>query len=239
MGLLLGLQSLAIGTLIGVAVLSFFPFGSGNLIILIFTMILPAVFLRVTFGYPLYGCIFSLQVPECVGYEVADVFQALNTSCIEWPPGVVISPANASCPTGVERKIVDCREEGFQDGADALVFLLEWLFPTFMAAFRSSPIGVFLASFPLWGIPLANFQFGIAGPSSVQEYCFYRTGLYIGLGQIATFLALFALGAIIIFLVVMNLLANITLFIVASAALSNDQEADIQDQIADAQIKQE
>jgi hypothetical protein len=137
----------------------------------------------------------------------------------------------------VEREIVNCQDEGFQDGADALVFLLEWLFPSFMAAFRASPIGVFLSSFPLWGIPLANFQFGTAGPSPVQEYCFYRTGLYIGLGQIATFLWLFGIGAIILFLIVTNLLANITLFIVASAQLSDNPGEEIQDQIALAKIK--
>ena len=104
----------------------------GSIFIYIFGLLFLSVYLGVAFFYSFPGCALTglPRLPECLGYEAADIFLANNGSCYEyWPDGLVLDPVDLSCPEDCERTLVDCKAIGFRDGFDTLFYALGRYFP--------------------------------------------------------------------------------------------------------------
>lgn len=143
------------------------PSGVGSLAVVLLTMSVPALFLAISFGYPM---VCFPRVPECSAREVANFFQSINVTCVPWPDGVVAGDCISGCP--VSRSIVDCRTSaGILDGVDELVQLLEWFFPTEMEMIRSNWIFGYVKRIPWLGTTLEQNNPNGVTPNAMQKFC--------------------------------------------------------------------
>ena len=177
---------------------------TGWVLILYIAIAFP-LFMGVTFGYPVPGCLFPApRLPECIGHEIADVFARLNETCAYFPDGVVIEPPDGSCPEDCERNITDCKAIGFIDGFDSLMFTLEVYLPDVATAFRNSFLFSWLNGYEYFALTFARFDYGGDPPSSQDQWCYWVT--ILNLAAVPAVLLALGLGAYFIGSIIMRLL---------------------------------
>jgi len=194
---------------------------------LFFTVAFIPIFLQLSYFYSV-ACM--PRVPECIGYELAEVAQVLNETCINWPDGLVTSPINGGCPGNCsDIEIVDCKAIGWIDGFDNLIYILEVYLPDVMAWLRTNVwVQYFANSFLLSWLTqseymmktLERFDYGGQPPPNVDKVCFWVTILNLS----HVLIAMVLLGIIIVPLIILalNLLRRLYYLLILFATLLLD-----------------
>lgn len=163
------------------------PAGWLNIFFIGFAFSFLTLFLGLAYGYPFPGAFLTPStppVPECLISDLADTCEIINSPCINWPEGVVLDPPDASCQPN--RTLLDCRDIGWNDGFDWLVFNLEYHAPDFMDSFRDSYLFSMLTMHQYWVDIFERFDYGDDPIPDVDIYYCAPTALALGLGTIIT-----------------------------------------------------
>lgn len=179
---------LLVGITLGLA--SFCFFGSLNLCASAFFVIMS--FIGVAFIGFFYSPACFPRLPECLMEEILLPLNHLGNASLPWPDSSVIKINTSSLssflinendlkPELVLQNVancsacdlvaVDCKQIGFIDGFDNLVFLLEVNTPGFMESFRDSIFFNILNIFEFAQIAFNRFNYKGTTPPDVDFYC--------------------------------------------------------------------
>jgi hypothetical protein len=218
-GLWKGFWSATLVVIIYFVVLSLLPSGISDVAKIVISMaFIPSVYLAFMFGYS-PACF--PRLPECAAREVANVFDITSEPCINWPNGATGNTCTKNCPE--LRSFVDCRDLGFLDGFDEILFYLEWKLPAAMDWFRTSPFFTFVTYLNYFKYTLENTNLHGLPPSDAQKWCFYNQ--LPTLGQLIVLLGIggtaAAIAAIVAYSIIAAIFTFITQFFLLISAISS------------------
>jgi cysteine-rich repeat protein len=163
------------------------PTGWLSIFFMAFGLFFLTLFLGIAYGYPFPGAFLTPSlppVPECLISDLANTCEIINSPCINWPEGVVLDPPDGSCQPN--RTLLDCRDIGWNDGFDWLVFVLEYHAPDFMDSFRDSYLFSMLTMHQYWVDIFDRFDYGGGPIPDVDLYYCAPTASALGIGTILT-----------------------------------------------------
>jgi hypothetical protein len=221
-GLWDGFWKASLAVIVYFAVIGFLPAGISDVAKITVSMVfIPAVYLAFMFGYS-PACF--PRLPECSAREVANVFNITSEPCINWPNGATDDTCTKNCPE--LRSFMDCRDLGFLDGFDEILFYLEWKLPSVMDWFRASPFFTIVTYVNYFKYTLENTNLQGLPPSDAQKWCFYNQ--LMTLGQLIVLLgfggATAAIAAIVAYSIIAAVFTFITQFFLLISSISNSVE---------------
>ena len=204
--------------------------GLSSCFLYVFVILGFVLFPAIAWFYAVPACIFpTVYLPECFVWEIANVTNEdwFSGDCFPWLEEAVLVPSNGSCPDSCERELVDCKAEGFVDGFDSLIYLLNVYLPGLVeildgtnnpvpspgsqtniflfALYLFLQIGIYflqllfqlLVSFDFFALKFARFDYGGADPPPLDTWCWKVT--LINISQVFLFgILLFGIGAVLV-----------------------------------------